>query len=146
MLCEINVSVSSIESDQTLQGNGALRSTLNDMIKYMWFALWIDAGAPTPADPMLYTGLPPSSPALDKLITAKTIAHSEADRTDLACRCVSDWCEGLLCPLPNPNDEFITPGGFEGEVYLCRISMRNESSFVNVVWLFVITSFSFLHA
>jgi CubicO group peptidase (beta-lactamase class C family) len=98
----------------TLQGNGALRSTLNDMSKYMLAALYVDAGLPTPIDKSKYGGLPPPSNALTKLFKAMKIAHSEADRADLACSCVSDWCEGLLCPLPNPNDEFITPGGFEG--------------------------------
>lgn len=80
----------------TLQGNGALRSTLNDMSKYMLAALYVDAGMPTPIDETLYGGLPPPSEALDKFYKAMTIAHSEADSTDLACSCVSDWCEGLL--------------------------------------------------
>lgn len=109
---------------ETLQGNGALRSSLNDMTKYMLAALYVDAGMPTPIDESLYGGLPPPSPELDRFFKAMKIAHSEADRSDLACSCVSDWCEGLLCPLPNPNDEFITPGGFEGK-YLAE-NLRNK--------------------
>ena len=100
---------------ETLQGNGALRSSLNDMSKYMIAALYVDAGMPTPIDENLYGGLPPPSGELDTLFRAMKIAHSEEHKADLACSCVSDWCEGLLCPLPNPNDEFITPGGFEGK-------------------------------
>ena len=100
----------------TLQGNGALRSTLNDMTKYMLAALYVDAGMPTPIDDTLYGGLPAPSEELSKLYKAMKIAHSEEHKADLACSCVSDWCEGLLCPLPNPNDEFITPGGFEGKI------------------------------
>jgi len=84
----------------------------------MLAALYVDAGMPEPIDESLYGGLPPPSDELTKLFNAMTIAHSEADKEDLACSCVSDWCEGLLCPLPNPNDEFITPGGFEGEFLL----------------------------
>lgn len=44
---------------ETLQGNGALRSTLNDMTKYLLAALYVDAGMPTPVDENLYGGLPP---------------------------------------------------------------------------------------
>ena len=99
---------------ETLQGNGALRSTLNDMAKYLLVVLYVDAGLPTPIDESLYGGLPPPSDGLTKVYSALTMAHSEEHRSDLACSCVSDWCEGLLCPLPNPNDEFITPGGIEG--------------------------------
>ena len=98
----------------TLQGNGALRSTLNDMTKYLLAALYVDAGMPTPIDQRLYGGLPPPSKELDALFRAMTISHSEERKSDLACTCVSDWCEGLLCPLPNPNDDFITLGGVEG--------------------------------
>lgn len=97
----------------TLQGNGALRSTLNDMAKYMLVALYVDAGVPTPVDEILYGGLPAPSEALTKVYNAMVIQHS-LDDTQLACSCVSDWCEGLLCPLPNPYDEFITLGGIEG--------------------------------
>ena len=99
---------------ETLQGNGALRSTLNDMLKFMIVALYVDAGMPTPMDESLYGGLPPPSEELSKVYEALSMAQSEMYRADLACSCVSDWCEGLLCPLPNPNDEFITPGGMEG--------------------------------
>eukprot|EP00977_Amphora_coffeiformis_P015475 scaffold4511_cov171-Amphora_coffeaeformis.AAC.41 len=81
---------------ETLQGNGAIRSTLNDMTKYMLAALYVDAGMPTPIDDSLYGELPSPSEALDKFYKAMMIAHSEADSTDLACSCVSDWCEGLL--------------------------------------------------
>lgn len=98
----------------TLQGNGALRSTLNDMAKYLVVALYVDAGTPTPIDEALYGSLPEPSDELTKVYNAMKMAHSEDYRSDLACSCVSDWCEGLLCPLPNPNDEFITPGGIEG--------------------------------
>jgi CubicO group peptidase (beta-lactamase class C family) len=101
-----------------LQGNGALRSTLNDMAKYLRVALYVDAGMPTllsANETMLQFGpLPAPSLALDQVYQALKTAQSLEHRTDLACACVSDWCEGLLCPLPNPNDEFITPGGFEG--------------------------------
>lgn len=102
---------------ETLQGNGALRSSLNDMAKYMLAALYVDAGQPTPIDESLYGGLPGPSEELTKLFNAMAIAHSTENKADLACSCVSDWCEGLLCPLPNPNDEFITPGGFEGTLH-----------------------------
>ena len=97
---------------ETLQGNGALRSTLNDMAKYLNVALYVDAGMPE--DTSEFAPLPPSSEALTLVLDALAEAHSLDHREDLACSCVSDWCEGLLCPLPNPNDEFITPGGFEG--------------------------------
>ena len=30
-----------------------------------------------------------------------------------ACSCVSSWCEGNLCPLPNPAAEKISRGGVE---------------------------------
>jgi CubicO group peptidase (beta-lactamase class C family) len=97
----------------TLQGNGALRSTLNDMAKYMLVALYVDAGLPAPVDESLYGGLPTPSDALTKVYNAMVIQHS-LEGTQLACSCVSDWCEGLLCPLPNPYNEFITVGGMEG--------------------------------
>jgi CubicO group peptidase (beta-lactamase class C family) len=97
----------------TLQGNGAIRSTLNDMAKFMLVSLYVDAGAPTPVDESLYGGLPTLSAAITKIYDAMLIQHS-LDDTKLACSCVSDWCEGLLCPLPNPYDEFITLGGIEG--------------------------------
>jgi CubicO group peptidase (beta-lactamase class C family) len=97
----------------TLQGNGALRSTLNDMAKFLLVALYVDAGLPTPVDESLYGGLPVPSDALTKVYNAMVIQHS-LDDTQLACSCVSDWCEGSLCSLPNPYDEFITLGGMEG--------------------------------
>ena len=84
------------------------------MAKYLLAVLYVDAGMPTPIDESLYGGLPSSSDGLTKVYNALKMAHSEEHRKDLACSCVSDWCEALLCPLPNPNDEFITPGGIEG--------------------------------
>jgi CubicO group peptidase (beta-lactamase class C family) len=97
----------------TLQGNGAIRSTLNDMAKFMLVALYVDAGLPTPVDAKLYAGLPTASAALTKVYTAMTIQHS-MDDAQLSCSCVSDWCEGLLCQLPNPYNEIISVGGMEG--------------------------------
>jgi CubicO group peptidase (beta-lactamase class C family) len=97
----------------TLQGNGAVRSTLNDMAKFMLVALYVDADLPTPVDETLYGGLPAPSDALTKVYNAMVIQHS-LDDTQLSCSCVSDWCEGLLCPLPNPYNEIITVGGIEG--------------------------------
>lgn len=98
---------------ETLQGNGALRSTLNDMAVFLWVALYVDAGLPTPVDEAVYGGLPAPSDALTKVYNAMTIQHG-IEGSDLACSCVSDWCEGSLCELPNPNGEFITLGGIEG--------------------------------
>ena len=97
----------------TLQGNGAVRSTLNDMAKFMLVALYVDADLPTPVDESLYGGLPIASDALTKVYNAMVIQHS-LDDSQLSCSCVSDWCEGLLCPLPNPYNEVITIGGIEG--------------------------------
>jgi CubicO group peptidase (beta-lactamase class C family) len=97
----------------TLQGNGAIRSTLNDMAKFMLVALYVDAGLPTPVDESLYSGLPTSSDAVTKIYDAMVLQHSLED-TQLSCSCVSGWCEGLLCPLPNPYNEVITIGGIEG--------------------------------
>jgi hypothetical protein len=97
----------------TLQGNGALRSTLNDMAKFMLVALYVDADLPIPVDESLYGGLPTLSDAVTKIYNAMVIQHS-LDDAKLACSCVSDWCEGLLCPLPNPYNEIITIGGLEG--------------------------------
>jgi CubicO group peptidase (beta-lactamase class C family) len=97
----------------TLQGNGAIRSTLNDMAKFMLVALYVDAGLPIPVDESLYGGLPTPSDAVTKIYNAMVIQHSLED-TKLSCGCVSDWCEGLLCLLPNPNNEVITIGGIEG--------------------------------
>jgi CubicO group peptidase (beta-lactamase class C family) len=97
----------------TLQGNGAVRSTLNDMAKFMLVALYVDAGLPTPVDESLYGGLPTPSDAVTKIYNAMVMQHS-LDDTKLSCSCVSDWCEGLLCPLPNPYNEVITIGGMEG--------------------------------
>ncbi|CAB9500159.1 Beta-lactamase [Seminavis robusta] len=99
---------------ETLQGNGALRSTLEDVSKYLLAALYVDAGMPTPIDESVFGGLPPASDEITKLYDALAIAHSLENAATAACTCVSNWCEGLLCPLPNPNNEFITSGGFEG--------------------------------
>jgi CubicO group peptidase (beta-lactamase class C family) len=103
---------------ETLQGNGALRSTLLDMAKYLRVALYVDAGMPAMSSEeetmMNFGQLPAPSDALTAVYKALKTAQSLEHREDLVCACVSDWCEGLLCPLPNPNDEFITPGGFEG--------------------------------
>jgi hypothetical protein len=97
----------------TLQGNGAVRSTLNDMAKFMLVALYTDAGLPTPVDESLYSGLPASSDAVTKLYDAMVLQHSLED-TQLSCSCVSGWCAGLLCQLPNPHNEVIAIGGMEG--------------------------------
>jgi CubicO group peptidase (beta-lactamase class C family) len=97
----------------TLQGNGAIRSTLNDMAKFMLVALYVDADLPTPVDESLYDGLPTPSDAVTKIYNAMVIQHS-LDDSKMSCSCVSDWCEGLLCPLPNPYNEVITTGGIEG--------------------------------
>lgn len=97
----------------TLQGNGALRSTINDMAKFLMFSLYVDAGKPTPVDENKYPGFPAKTEAITKIMNAMTIQHSTKD-SDLACSCVSDWCEGSICDLPNPNGELITLGGIEG--------------------------------
>jgi CubicO group peptidase (beta-lactamase class C family) len=96
----------------TLQGNGAVRSTLNDMAKFMLVALYVDAGLPTPVDESMYGGLPTPSDAVTKIYNAMIVQHS-LDDAKLSCSCVSGWCEGLLCPLPNPYNEEITIGGIE---------------------------------
>eukprot|EP00808_Paulinella_micropora_P010011 g52679.t1 len=83
-----------------LQGNGALRSTLNDMGKFLSEQLRIDHGGAKAASA--------ATPAA--LAQAMEQAHSiVAD----ACSCVSDWCEGILCQLPNPFHEKISIGGIE---------------------------------
>jgi hypothetical protein len=97
----------------TLQGNGAIRSTLNDMAKFMLVSLYVDADLPTPVDASLYGGLPTPSDAVTKVYNAMVMQHS-LEETKLSCSCVSDWCEGLLCPLPNPYNEVISIGGIEG--------------------------------
>lgn len=97
-----------------LQGNGALRSTLNDVSKFLQFVLYVDAGLPTPYDEQKFGPSPPASDGLDKLIAVfKNEALEDGDAG--ACSCVSDWCEGFLCPLPSDAaDIIITAGGFEG--------------------------------
>ncbi len=105
----------------TLQGNGALRSTLNDVAKFLRFMLYIDAGAPTPYNETLFGPAFPPSDALTRL-TALVGDDKDGGLSfghDLACSCVSGWCEGYLCPLPDPSieadlDLVITPGGWEG--------------------------------
>ena len=100
----------------TLQGNGALRSTLNDIAKFLRFMLYIDAGTPTPYNETLFG---PAFPPSDALTRLTALVGDKDGAIDLACSCVSDWCEGYLCPLPDPSmksdlDLIITPGGWEG--------------------------------
>ena len=40
----------------------------------------------------------------------RKLGDHSLDQTE-ACVCVSGWCEGNLCPLPNPAKERITDGG-----------------------------------
>ena len=100
----------------TLQGNGALRSTLNDVAKFLRLMLYLDAGMPVPYNETLFGPPPPPSEDLTKLVAVlKTGAIEFA--SNLACSCVSDWCEGYLCVLPtfgSVRDLIITAGGFEG--------------------------------
>lgn len=45
-----SIIILSLGAYETLQGSGALRSTLNDISKYRLAALYVDAGMPTPID------------------------------------------------------------------------------------------------
>eukprot|EP00418_Pyrodinium_bahamense_P092688 CAMPEP_0179034516 /NCGR_PEP_ID=MMETSP0796-20121207/12649_1 /TAXON_ID=73915 /ORGANISM="Pyrodinium bahamense, Strain pbaha01" /LENGTH=589 /DNA_ID=CAMNT_0020730787 /DNA_START=60 /DNA_END=1829 /DNA_ORIENTATION=- len=84
-----------------LQGNGALRSTLNDMGKFLGAMLLIDTGSE--GEGAVRKGMP---------------LHTAFERALVddasACSCVSGWCEGILCDLPNPYAMRITMGGVEG--------------------------------
>ena len=97
-----------------IQGNGALRSTLNDVVEFLRLMLYINAGSPMPYNETLFGPAHPPSEALTRL---SRVLSNEAmtGGKDLACSCVSDWCEGYLCPIPNPSDNLIiTAGGWEG--------------------------------
>jgi len=105
----------------TLQGNGAFRSTQNDMAKFLRFMLFIDSSAEVYDETLFGPAFPPSDELtrLTAVLKGESGAMSFGD--DLACSCVSDWCEGYLCPLPGasasgipPRDLIITAGGWEG--------------------------------
>ena len=98
----------------TLQGNGALRSTLRDMATFLRFKLYIDAGSPMPRDTTLFGPGHPPSKALDKLTLVLTKANNpEESGNELACSCVSGWCEGYLCPHKPLKPLDILPTGLE---------------------------------
>ena len=82
-----------------LQGNGALRSTLPDMSKFLSASLRTFGG---------YTDLDPTSDTVQEAI--KKLGDDSTEMAE-ACTCVSGWCEGNLCPLPNPVKERITDSG-----------------------------------
>ena len=105
-----------------LQGNGALRSTLVDMSKFLEAQLLVEGNIIIPSSQPMSTSLRQSSPnthqqpplttAQEKIYMAMSaLGSGGTGRTIEACTCVSDWCEGLLCPLPNPVQEVVTESG-----------------------------------
>jgi len=113
-----------------LQGNGALRSTLPDMSRFLEATLRVEGGFVeqlepefTPTQHILYESIK---------VRKKLLVHKEA------CTCVSGWCEGNLCPLPNPVKEMITDGGTtvytSGGVYGGRKSGDTEGYSVRGAW------------
>eukprot|EP00985_Skeletonema_marinoi_P008632 scaffold3952_cov191-Skeletonema_marinoi.AAC.3 len=105
----------------TLQGNGAFRSTQNDMAKFLRFMLFIDSSAEVYDETLFGPAFPPSDELTRLTAVLKGGSGAMSFGDDLACSCVSDWCEGYLCPLPDasasgipPRDLIITAGGWEG--------------------------------
>lgn len=84
-----------------LQGNGALRSTLTDMASFLVVTLLVEGGFIEQNQDKLT----PQQQSCYQAIKALN-EHSED-----ACTCVSGWCEGNLCTLPNPVQEQITDSG-----------------------------------
>ena len=84
-----------------LQGNGALRSTLPDMSKFLEATLRVEGGF-----------IDKDSPNLTPLqrVCYEAIENMGTHEAE-ACTCVSGWCEGNLCPLPNPVKERVTDSG-----------------------------------
>lgn len=86
------------------QGNGALRSTLPDMGEFLKVSLLVDGGyfennteSLTPMQKICYEAV-------------RVLNDRRQDQKE-ACTCVSGWCEGNLCPLPNPVKEKVTDSG-----------------------------------
>ena len=94
-----------------LQGNGAFRSTLKDMGSFIEQLMLNDLKPPTEvaaeANKNLRTDGNTTDEQLTTLLKALDLV-SDTGHVDEACTCVSNWCEGWLCPLPNPVEEFTT--------------------------------------
>ena len=91
-----------------LAGNGALRSTLPDMGKFMMHTMMSNFSRS-------YTGHDDDAQmAFAYKIMGDSIqaTKSRGGIVD-ACPCVSDWCEGWLCPLPSEEGLEITSLGVE---------------------------------
>ena len=86
-----------------LQGNGALRSTLPDMSKFLAVSLLVE-------EEFLNASNAAQDLTPHQQIVYDAIKHLGTQRKE-ACTCVSGWCEGNLCPLPNPVKELITDSG-----------------------------------
>ncbi|GHP04575.1 hypothetical protein PPROV_000332900 [Pycnococcus provasolii] len=80
-----------------LQGNGALRSTVEDMARFLTFALAASKRTTMTATPPLLRRIFQRALALE----------------GWACECVSDYCEGVLCALPNAVRAVVALGGME---------------------------------
>jgi hypothetical protein len=115
-----------------LQGNGALRSTLLDMSKFLKISLRVEGGFGyehkdvTPMQKILYEAV-------------EVLGDHNPDQKE-ACTCVSGWCEGNLCPLPNPVKERITDSGItiytSGGLLGRRKSGDTEGYSVRGAWSF----------
>jgi len=86
-----------------LQGNGALRSTLPDMSKFLAASLLVGGE-------LTHLLADPNSNTSTVHEAIKNLGDESTEQKD-ACTCVSGWCEGNLCPLPNPVKERITDSG-----------------------------------
>lgn len=93
-----------------LQGNGALRSTLRDMGKFFTAMFLIGQRRVADWEHLAFIeDKEQFSPPPNLVSTFLDIFDDKG--TFEACTCVSDWCEGWLCPQPNPVHEMINTGG-----------------------------------
>lgn len=85
-----------------LQGNGALRSTLPDIGKFMEY-LMISS----------YTSKDQVTDAIQQNLYNALHEIKELGGIEDACTCVSGWCEGWLCSLPSGEGLEVTKLGVE---------------------------------
>ena len=85
-----------------LQGNGALRSTLPDIGKFIEY-LMISS----------YTNKDQVTDAIQQNLYNALHEIKELGGIEDACTCVSGWCEGWLCSLPNGEGLELTKLGVE---------------------------------
>jgi len=114
-----------------IQGNGALRSTLRDMAKFLQAYLAIDAVNQGHSEAVAWAGVN-FDPKKFRCFAQTLVGVMPA------CTCVSGFCEGNMCPLPNTLQELITPSGVEeytsGDLHGWRKSGDTAGYSLRVAW------------